>query len=88
MRCKEYLDLGEVALLVNECKNVQRFVGQNVQGALVVFVVNALPNDVFTGVLLLLQLENMLDKELLQLLIGKVDAQLLKATKVRQQQKR
>lgn len=46
---------------------------------LVVLIVNVLPNYVFTGVLLLLQLENVLDEELLQLLIGIVDAQLLKA---------
>lgn len=46
---------------------------------LVVLIVNMLPNYVFTGVLLLLQLENVLDEELLQLLIGIVDAQLLKA---------
>lgn len=38
-----------------------------------------LPNNVFTGVLFLLKLEDVLDEELLQLLIGEVDAQLLKA---------
>ena len=86
MRYEEDTDLGEVALLINKRHHVQRFVGQHFQGALVVLVVDALPNDVFTGVLLLLQLEDVLDEELLQLLIGKVDAQLLKAAAVRQNQ--
>jgi hypothetical protein len=39
-----------------------------------------LPVDVLQVVLLLLQLEHMPHKELLQVLIGKVDAQLLKAS--------
>lgn len=42
-------------------------------------VVDARPDDVFPRVLLLLQLENVPDKELLQLLVGKIDAQLLEA---------
>ncbi len=50
---------------------------------MVVLVVDVLPNDAFTGVLLLLQLENVPDEELLQLLVGKVDAQLLKAAQNR-----
>ena len=75
-------DLGEVALLINERQHVQRLVGQHVQGALVVFVVDVLPHNVFTGILVLLQLEDMPDEELLQLLVGKVDAQLFKAATV------
>lgn len=86
MRYKEDIDLGEVALLINKRQHVQRFVGQYVQGVLVVFVVNVLPDNVLTGILILLQLENVLDEELLQLLIGKVDAQLLEAATVRQMQ--
>lgn len=39
-----------------------------------------LPVDVLQVVLLLLQFEDMADEELLQVLVGKVDAQLLKAT--------
>lgn len=46
---------------------------------MVINVVDVLPNNVFTGVLLLLQLENMFDEKLLQLLVGVVDAELLKA---------
>lgn len=40
-----------------------------------------LPADVLQVVLLLLQLEDMSDEELLQVLVGKVDAQLFEATK-------
>lgn len=50
---------------------------------LVVLVVDALPHDVFPRVLLLLQRENVPDEELLQLLVGEVDAQLLKAGRER-----
>lgn len=40
-----------------------------------------LPDDAFAGVLLLLQLEDVLDEELLQLLVGEVDAELLEAAR-------
>lgn len=89
MRYKEDTDLRKVALLINKCQHVHLFGGQYVEGILVVLVVDVLPNNAFTGVLLLLQLENVPDEELLQLLVGKVDAQLLKAATVQQiQQKR
>ena len=79
---KEDTDLWEVALLVNERQHVHWFAGQHVQGALVVLVVDVLPNNVFTSILILLQLENVLDEELLELLVGEVDAQLLEAATV------
>lgn len=72
-------DLRKVALLINERQHVQRLGSQHVKGGLVVLVANACPVDAFPRVLLLLQLENVPDKELLQLLIGKIDAQLLEA---------
>lgn len=84
MRRKEATDLWEGALLINKRQYVQRFDGQRVKGALVVLVVDVLPNDVFAGVLLLLQLENVPDEELLQLLVGVVDAQLFEAAAVQQ----
>lgn len=84
MWSKEASDLWEGALLINKRQYVQRFGGQRVQGALVVLVVDVLPDNVFTGVLLLLQLENVLDEELLQLLVGVVDAQLFEAAAVQQ----
>ena len=71
--------LGELALLINEGDDVQGFVGDHVQGVLVVCELNVLPADVLQVVLLLLQLEDVTHKELLQVLIGKVDAQLFKA---------
>lgn len=79
LKYDEDKDLGEIAFLVNKRQQVHGFAGQYVQGSLVILVVNALPNNVFTGVLFLLKLEDVLDEELLQLLIGEVDAQLLKA---------
>lgn len=75
-------DLGEVALLVDQSQHVHLFIGQNVQSFLVVLVVDALPHDVLPSVLLLLQLEHVSDEELLQLLVGVVDAELLKAAAV------
>lgn len=81
-------NLREVAFFVDESQHVHRFAGENVQGALVVLVVDVLPNDVFASVLLLLQLENVPDEELLQLLVGKVDAQLLKAAQIKRVQLR
>ena len=75
--------LGEAALLVDECQDVERFAGQHVERALVVVVVDVRPDHALASVLLLLQLEHVPHKELLQLLIGKVDAQLLKATTCR-----
>lgn len=68
-----------MALLINERHHVQRLGSQHVKGGLVVLVVNACPVNAFPRILLLLQLENVPDKELLQLLIGKIDAQLLEA---------
>lgn len=79
-------DLGETALLINQCQHVHRFVCQHIQGALIVLVVDVLPNNVLTGVLVLLKLEHVFDEELLQLLIGKVNAQLLKAVETNSKQ--
>ena len=73
------LYLGELALLIDEGDDVHRFVGDHVQGVLVVCELDMLPADVLQVVLLLLQLEDVADEELLQVLIGKVDAQLFKA---------
>lgn len=76
----ECMYLGEPALLVDERDDVHGFDGDHVQSVLVVSELNVLPVDVLQVVLLLLQLEDVADKKLLQVLIGKVDAQLLKAT--------
>lgn len=84
IRYKENRNLGEIAFFINKSQHVHGFAGKYIESVLVVFVVNVLPNNVFTGVFVLLQLENMPDKELLQLLVGKVDAQLLKAASAEQ----
>ena len=71
--------LGELALLVDEGDDVHGFVGDHVQGILVVCELDVHPVDALQVILLLLQLEHVPHKELLQVLIGKVDAELLKA---------
>lgn len=72
--------LRKFALLINEGDDVHGFVGDHVQCVLVVCELDVLPADVLQVVLFLLQFEDMANKELLQVLIGKVDAQLFKTT--------
>lgn len=71
------MHLGKFALLVNQRDDVHWFDGDHVQGVLVVGELDVLPVDVLQVVLLLLQLEDVADEELLQVLVCKVDAQLL-----------
>ena len=76
--------LGKLALLINERDDVHGFDGDHVQSILVVGELDVLPVDVFQVVLLLLQLEDVTHEELLQVLVGEVDAQLLEAAKRQQ----
>ena len=69
--------LGELALLVNQTHEVERPNGDEVEGFLVVHELDMGPVDGLQVVLLLLELEDVLDKELLEVLVGKVDAKLL-----------
>lgn len=69
--------LGELALLIDEGDDVHRPVGNHVQCFLVVSELNVQPVDALQVVLLLLQLEHVPHEELLQVLIGKVNAELL-----------
>lgn len=71
-------DLREVALLIDQSQYVERFNGQQVQGFLVVTETNALPWDAFFTIFILLQLKDVTHKELLQVLVGIINAQLLK----------
>ena len=71
--------LGELALLVDEGDDVHGFIGDHVQGILVVCELDVHPVNALQVILLLLQLEHVPHEELLQVLIGKVDAELLKA---------
>lgn len=70
--------LWKLALFINKGNDIHRFDGNHVQGILVVCELDVLPVNVLYVILLLLQLENVTDKELLQVLVCKVDAQLLK----------
>lgn len=76
--CQVKQHLGEMAFLVNQSEQVTGFPSQEVQDALVVTKRDVVPHNVFLQVLLLLKLEDVTHEELLQLLIGKVYAQLLK----------
>jgi len=70
--------LGEEALLVQVAENSVLFLDELHTG-LVVVVGNILPLDLLLLVLLLLSLEGELDEDLVELLITKVDTELLKA---------
>ena len=73
------MHLWKVAFLVQKGNDTHGLEGHQVQGRPVVGVVDEVPGDVLRAVLLLLQGEHVLHKELLQVLIGEVDAELLKA---------
>lgn len=71
--------LGELALLIDEGNDVHGLVSDHVQGVLVVCELDVQPVDALQVILLLFQLEHVPHEELLQVLIGEVDAQLLEA---------
>ena len=71
-----YSHLWELALLVDERHEVERPLRDEVERLLVVHELDVLPRDVLVVVLLLLQLEDVLHEELLQVLVGEVDAEL------------
>ena len=68
--------LRELALLVDERHEVERPDGDEVEGLLVVHELDVVPVDGLHVVLLLLQLEDVLHEELLEVLVGEVDAEL------------
>lgn len=74
--------LWELALLIDEGDDVHGLGGDHVKGVLVVSELDVLPVDVLQVVLLLLQLKDVTHKELLQILVGEVDAELLKTKKI------
>ena len=63
--------------LVDERKNVQRLLGKHVERVLIVLECDLGPIDGLLVVLLLLQLEDVAHEELLKVLVGEVDAELL-----------
>ena len=79
--------LGEFALLVDECDDVHGLDGDHVQSLLVVDELYVRPGDGLIVILLLLQLEDVPHEELLKVLVGVVDTQLLKTNKTRRRLK-
>lgn len=77
--------LRELALFIDEGDDVHWLVGDHVQGVLIICELDVLPADVLQVVLLLLQLEDVLHKELLQVLVGKVDTELFETIEKRSQ---
>ena len=61
--------LGELALLIDEGDDVHGFVGDHVQGILVVCELDVQPVNALQVILLLLQLEHVPHEELLQVLV-------------------
>ena len=74
--------LWEAALLIQEGDDAHGLEGQQVQGGPVVGVVDVVPGDALRAVLLLLHGEHVPHKELLQMLVGQVDAELLEAVEL------
>lgn len=72
-----------MAFFINQSQQVTGFHSQEVQDVLIVAIFNIIPHNALFQVLLLLQLENVVHKELLQLLVGKINAQLLEAVQPR-----
>lgn len=70
-----------MAFFIDQSQQVTGFHSQNVQDVLIVTKFDVIPHNVLFQVLLLLQFEDVAHKELLQLLIGKINAQLLEAVK-------
>lgn len=72
-------DLREFWFLVYEGHNVQLFDSYEIKCILIINKLNVLPVDAFKIVLFLFQFENVLHKKLLQILIGIINTELLKA---------
>ncbi len=71
--------LGKFRLLVDERHDVERLDGDQIEGVLIVDELDVLPADVLLVVLLLFQFEDVAHEELLQVLVGVIDAELLEA---------
>jgi len=72
-----------MALFINQREQVAGYSSQEIEDVLVVTELDVIPHDVLFQVLLLLKLEDVADEELLQLFVGKINAQLLKTVKQR-----
>lgn len=76
---KPEIYLWELALFINEGDDIHRLECDDFQSLAVISEVNVTPGNVLCMVFLLFQLEDMVHEELLKVLIGNVNAELLKA---------
>lgn len=75
--------LGKMAFFIDQSQQGAGFPSQELQDVLIVTEFDIVPLHALFQILLLLQLEDVADEELLQLLVGKVNAQLLEAAQGR-----
>ena len=73
------IHLWEVALIVQYVDDSLRFLGDQINGWLVIVKLNNCPVNTFTGILRLLQFKDMLVEVKLQRFVGIINAQLFKA---------
>lgn len=78
---KPEIYLWEPALFINEGDDIHGLECNDFQSLVVISEINVVPGNVLCKVFLLLQLEDMVHKELLEVLICNINAQLLKAGK-------
>lgn len=79
LQVKPEIYLWELALFINEGDDIHRLESDDFQSLAVISEVNVIPGNVLCNVFLLLHLEDMVHEELLKVLIGNVNAELLKA---------
>lgn len=72
-----------MAFFINQSQQVTGIPSQEVQDVPIVAKFDVIPHNALFQVLLLFQLEDVANKELLQLLVGKINAQLLEAVQRR-----
>lgn len=75
--------LGKMAFFIDQRQQVAGFPSQELHDVRIVTEFDIVPLHALFQILLLLQLEYVTDEELLQLLVGKVNAQLLEAAQGR-----
>ena len=69
----------KATFFVDQCDQIHRFAGDQVENALVIFEGNMAPVDTLIVVFLLLELEDMVNEKLLQVFVRIVNAQLFEA---------
>lgn len=79
LQVKLKIYLWELALFINEGDDIHRLECDDFQCLVVISEVNVPPGNVLCKVFFLLQLEDVVHEELLKVLVGNVNAELLKA---------